>query len=47
MVIYDSAFVDFKFSYALAMSVILFLLILVLIILSRVVGRKYNYLSEE
>ena len=47
MVIYDSAFVDFKFSYALAMSVILFLIILVLIILSRVVGRKYNYLSEE
>ncbi len=43
MLIYNAAFVNFKFSRALAMSSILFVIILALVVLSRKIGRKYNY----
>lgn len=41
--IYNTAFVDFKFYRALTMSTVLFVIILVLVMISRLVGRKYNY----
>lgn len=43
MLIYNAAFVNFKFSRALAMSSILFVIILAMVVLSRKIGRKYNY----
>lgn len=41
--IYTTAFVDFKFYRALAMSTVLFIIILTLVLISRLIGRRYNY----
>ena len=41
--IYTTAFVDFKSYRALAMSTVLFIIILTLVLISRLIGRRYNY----
>lgn len=43
MLIYQTAFADYKFYRALTMATVLFLIILVLVLLSRYIGKKYNY----
>ena len=43
LVIYNRAFVDYKFSSALAMSVILFVIILVLTVAARGIAGHFNY----
>ena len=47
MLIYETAFQDFKFNRALAMAAILFVIILVLTLVSRYVGAKYNYENDD
>lgn len=43
MLIYQTAFADYKFFRALTMATVLFVIILILALISRWVGRKYNY----
>lgn len=43
MLIYSTAFVDYKFYKALTMAAVLFFIILILVIISRKIGEKHNY----
>lgn len=43
MLIYNEAFINYRFYRALAMSTILFLIILALVLASRKIGHRYNY----
>ncbi len=47
MLIYETAFQDFKFYRALAMAAVLFIIILILTLISRYIGAKYNYENDD
>lgn len=47
LVIYNTAFVDYKFSRALAMSTVLFVIILVLTLLARTIAGRFNYENQQ
>lgn len=47
LVIYNEAFVDFKFSRALSMATLLFFIILTLTLLSRAIAGRFNYENER
>ena len=47
LVIYNTAFVDYKFARALAMSTVLFVIILVLTLLARTIAGRFNYENQQ
>ena len=47
LVIYNTAFVDYKFSRALAMSTVLFVIILALTLLARTIAGRFNYENQQ
>ena len=47
MLIYETAFTEFKFNKALAMAAVLFVIILILTVISRYIGAKYNYENDD